>query len=152
MFVSDEKIDYSFLIDDLNDLLQWHLDVIEGYNSAEEKARSDELKENIQRWRDENRDEIAALGKLIESYGGTPRNKPDLSALTNRLRVAVTQVFRDAGLVDALLKNESKLLLEYERSLKSLAELPGMSEQIEANYQSVQTRVEQLTVLDKAGE
>ncbi|NHN38437.1 DUF2383 domain-containing protein [Pseudomaricurvus alcaniphilus] len=151
MFVSDEKIDYSFLIDDLNDLLQWHLDVIEGYNSAEEKARSDELKENIQRWRDENRDEIAALGKLIESYGGTPRSKPDLSALTNRLRVAVTQVFRDAGLVDALLKNESKLLLEYERSLKSLAELPGMSEQIEANYQTVQTRVEQLTELDKAG-
>lgn len=144
MFHSDEKIDYGFLIDDINDLLQLHLDVIEGYQQATKQVRDQAMGQRLEGWVGQHRDHIRELAELSRKYGGEPRDTTDLAVIGTRLRVALAQVFSDAGLAEALRRNEEKLLLEYERAINSLAALPGMETVLQDNAAAVKARMEEL--------
>lgn len=141
MFESDEKVEITFLIDDLNDLIQMHYDVMASYHDVRTKARNHKVKTVVEKLLNQHGMQVAALSKLIQRYGGEARSWSDASKIRTKIRVAAGRVFRDAGMCAAMRTNERKLVQEYERDLHSLSDIPGLEPVLARNYESTKQRV-----------
>lgn len=141
MFESNEKVGITFLIDDLNDLIQMHYDVVAGHRAVQVKARGCGVKAVVEKFTSQHEVQIAALSKLVRSYGGEPRSRSDAETMAAMMRIALDQVFDDVSIYAVMRINERKLLQEYERSLRSLSAIPGLEPVLADNYESTRRRV-----------
>lgn len=147
MFDSDEKVDISFLLDDLNDLVQMHYDLLSSYHSVLAKARSYSMKAVVEKFINQHGVQIATLSQFIQRYGGEARKQGDLGKVGAKMRIAVGHIFHDAGIYTAMRTNEQKLLLEYERDIRSLSVVPGLESVLLDNYHWAKERI---TTIDEA--
>lgn len=144
MFESDEKVELAFLIDDLNDLIQMHYDVMASYHEVLSKARGYNVKTVVEKLLNQHGMQVAALSGLIQRHGGEARSWSDAGKIKTKIRVAAGRLFRDAGMCAAMRTNERKLMQEYERGLLSLREIPGLEPVLARNYGSTKQRIAML--------
>lgn len=133
MHESNESVNAQMLVDDLNDLVQLHYDLIAAYETAIPRLANPAYQKVFREFRDNHGRSIAALSKLIEEYGGEPREKGDLGEPLAKARVMLGKLLNDEGILQAMLVNEQKLDLEYARDLASLTAVPGMEKTLELN-------------------
>lgn len=133
MHESNESVNAQMLVDDLNDLVQLHYDLIAAYETAIPRLENRAYQKVFRDFRGSHVANIESLSKLIEEYGGTPRDKGDLGEPLAKARVLFGKLLNDEGILQAMLVNEQKLDLEYARDLASLTAIPGMEETLEHN-------------------
>lgn len=133
MHESNELVNAQMLVDDLNDLVQLHLDLIAAYETAIPRLENPAYQKVFRDFRSGHGANIEALSKLIEEYGGEPRETGDLGQPLAKARVVLGNWLNDEGILQAMLINEQKLDLEYARDLASLTAIPGMEKTLETN-------------------
>lgn len=141
MFTTHENVDQNFLIDDLNDLVQLHYDLVASYESALEDESFSAVKPQMQQFVVAHRAQINALADVIELNGGQPKSSGDSAEITIKLRLAAGKLFSESGIYAAMKANEEKLMLEYERAVNSLVALPGMEAVLTGNYEAARYRI-----------
>lgn len=141
MFNSNEKVDRQFLVDDLNDLVQLHYDMIASYQNVVEKAPSAVMKTQMEQFIVAHRAQIGALIEVIQENYGHAKSGSVIEELTLKLRLAAGQLFNESGMYAAMKANEEKVVLEYERAINSLVALPGMETVLIGNYEAARYRV-----------
>lgn len=133
MHESDKSVNAQMLVDDLNDLVQLHYDVIAAYETAIPRLENPAYQKVFREFRDNHGHSIEALIKLVREYGGEPREKGDAAEPLAKARVMFGKLLNDEGVLQAMLANERKLDLEYSRDLASLTGLPGMESTLKRN-------------------
>ena len=141
MFSSNEKVDRQFLIDDLNDLVQLHYDLIASYQNVLEKAPSRVMKTQMEQFIVAHRAQIGELIDVIQENYGHAKSGTGLDELTLKLRLAAGQLFSESGMYAAMKANEEKVVVEYQRAINSLVALPGMEPVLQGNYEAARYRV-----------
>lgn len=141
MFTTQKKIDHKFLIDDLNDLVQLHYDLVASYESALGDASFAAMTPQINQFIVAHRAQIGALVDVIKLNRGQPKSTGDMAEITIKLRLAAGKLFSESGIYAAMKANEEKLMLEYERAVNSLVALPGMEAVLTGNYEAARYRI-----------
>ena len=141
MFTSHKKINHNFLIDDLNDLVQLHYDLISSYESALDDTSFSVMKPQMLQFIVAHRAQINALVDVIQFNGGQPKSSGDMAEIAIKLRLTAGQLFSESGIYTAMKANEEKVLLEYERAINSLVVIPGMEAVLVGNYEAARYRI-----------
>jgi hypothetical protein len=141
MFTTGKKVDQSFLIDDLNDLVQLHYDLVASYESALDDDSFSAVQSQLQPFIVAHRAQINALAGVIELNGGQPKSTGDTNEVAIKLRLAAGKLFSESGIYSAMKANEEKLMLEYERAINSLVAIPNMEAVMVGNYESARYRI-----------
>ncbi|UTF60355.1 DUF2383 domain-containing protein [Gilvimarinus sp. DA14] len=146
MFVTHEKIAVEFLLDDLNDLVRSHCDLIATYEDAQKQVRSSQLQELLDQLRLDHRVNIKLLGQLVADHGGELNASPDSGQLPQKMRVIFGSLLSDGAVIRAVHNAEAKLLQEYTRALNNLTYIPGLEAVLESNRLATQRRQGRLQI------
>lgn len=147
MIMPHETLHPDFLLDDLNDLVQLHHDLLASYKNAYAKVKSSKARRLFIELSEYHHVSIKRLCALIRVYDGEVRSEADLSSFETAMRVLVRQVVKESGVVRAMLAAENKLFLEYVRDLRSLSYLPGLEPELRQNLIEAERRTDQLEAL-----
>lgn len=147
MFESDEKVNPAFLVDDVNDLIKNHNDLIVSYKDVFSRSKSDKMKQVVEVFIEQHGVQIASLAEFVSKLGGDPARDTDSVLLGVKMRIAAGQIFHNAGMYSAMQANEEKLALEYERALKSLSNLSDLEAILTEHFIITRERVAELAAL-----
>lgn len=153
MFVTNEKVDRSFLADDLKDFLVQHNHLVERYIEVKKElmdqpvefdAFSHALRIHLY--------QIRELRMYIERFASweetdAPTEHPIVNAQSK-----LSQTFQFPTALQELLEKEKALILEYVRGINSFTKVDGMEPLLKSQVTQLQQLVRDLTVLMRQGE
>lgn len=131
MFDPNKEVEINFLIDDLNDLVQIHFELLVGYRAALNLMRNAQTKIMIEKFINGHSIHIGSLSLMVRRYGGESRSGGEFGRAAAKMRAAAGQGW---GIYTLMRKHEKKLALEYERSIRALSAVPGLETVLAENY------------------
>ncbi|MCP8898207.1 DUF2383 domain-containing protein [Gilvimarinus xylanilyticus] len=146
MYVTHEKVAVEFLLDDLNDLVHSHADLIATYEDAQKQVKAPELKRLLEQLREDQAINVQLLAQLVSEHGGKLNDTTDIGQIAPRMRVVFGSLLSDGAVVRALHTAEAKLVQEYTRAINNLTYIPGLESVLESNRLSTQRRQGRLQI------
>lgn len=141
MFKADKDVEINFLIDDLNDLLQIHYELLAGYRTILSLARDAQMKSAVEILINEHSMQIGALSLVVRRYGGETRGGGSSGRMAVKLRTVAGQPSQSSAMYSVMKKNEQQLVTEYERSVRTLSAVPGLETVLAENLTVGKQRV-----------
>lgn len=133
MFVSDESVNVQMLVDDLNDLVQLHHELVAGYEAAISRLDKRAYQKVFGDFKADHLHSVDVLAELIGEYGGKVRPRKEVTEKLTKARVALSKLLNDEGVLQAMQISEQKLDLEYVRDIASLTAIPGLEHVLKTN-------------------
>lgn len=144
MYESEHTIEPSFTVDDLNDMLTKHQDIVHSYEFIFNSIDAKKLVEHFREIASSHQEDINMLKELITDLGGDPASS-DQAAVTKNMRLMLSTKMSSAlDLIDKMQIEESALFDKYIKNLNGLTKVASLESVLKINAEHAHQRVEKL--------
>jgi uncharacterized protein (TIGR02284 family) len=129
--------DMNRIIDKLNDLIALDIDAVNAYEAAIRRIDTTFLREPLRQFQSDHERHIRDLSEFVISFGGKPRERPDVKGFFLQAFTAVSSMMGDEAALHAMQGNERLTNRTYEAALEEIWP-ESVRAVIEQNYRDEQ--------------
>lgn len=146
MYISDHDVETTFTVDDLNDILKMHQNLLASYEFIEQAVDPKPLLALFEQMQQGHKQDLQQLQQLVVDYGGKPAALTDHIAITKKMRLMIsTRMSSALDLVNEMRHEEHLLLDEYVKNINTLTKVAQLEGVLKRNYDAAEARIDALT-------